>query len=139
MGAAYYVKTYNEADTDTGNIVTFIGVDNSKLEKVIKVVLKEYKKIANKEISEKELKKAKDHIKGKMTIRLESSDSRASFFAMQELLQKEILTIDNVFAKIDKVTTKDILRVAKDIFKNENLNLALIGPNKKQFNNLLKI
>jgi len=74
-----------------------------------------------------------------MTIRLESSDSRASFFAIQELLQKEILTIDNVFAKIDKVTTKDILRVAKDIFKNENLNLALIGPNKKQFNNLLKI
>jgi predicted Zn-dependent peptidase len=71
-----------------------------------------------------------------MTISLESSHSRASFFAMQELLRKEILTIDEVFAKIDKVTSKDILRVSKDIFKNEKLNLALIGPNKN--NNKLK-
>lgn len=139
MGAAYYIRTYNEADTDTGSIISFAGIDNSKLEKVIKAILEEYKKIANKKISEKELKKAKDYIKGKMLIRLESPDSKASFFAMQELLENQVLTIDEILAKINKVSTEDILRVAKDIFKNERLNLALIGPNKKQLNNLLKI
>jgi len=138
MGAAYYVRTYNEDDTDTGTLVTFAGVDNSKLEKVISVVLKEYKKMTEIKINEKELKKAKDYVKGKMIIGLESSHSKASFFAMQELLKKEILTIDKIFARIDKVTSSDILRVSKDIFKNENLNLALIGPNKNN-NKLIKL
>ncbi len=139
MGAAYYVRTYNESDTDTGSVVTFVGVDNLKLEKVIEVILKEYKKLTKTKVSEEELKKAKDYTKGKMVLHLESSHSKASFYAMQELLKKEILTIEDIFDKIDKVTSDDILRVSKDIFKNENLNLALIGPNKKQYNNLLKL
>lgn len=138
MGAAYYVRTYNEDDTDTGSLVTFAGVDNSKLEKVISVILKEYKKMTENKIDEKELKKAKDYVKGKMIIGLESSHSRASFFALQELLKKEILTIDEIFAKIDKVTSNDILRVSKDLFKNESLSLALIGPNKNN-NKLIKL
>jgi predicted Zn-dependent peptidase len=138
MGAAYYVRTYNEDDTDTGSLVTFAGVDNSKLEKVISVILKEYKKMTENKIDEKELKKAKDYVKGKMIIGLESSHSRASFFALQELLKKEILTIDEIFAKIDKVTSSDILRVSKDLFKNESLGLALIGPNKNN-NKLIKL
>ncbi|MDD5012796.1 MAG: pitrilysin family protein [Candidatus Pacebacteria bacterium] len=139
LGVAYYVKTYNEADTDTGSIVTFVGVDNLKLEKVIKTILKEYKRLTEKRVNEKELKKAKDYMKGKMILNLESSHSKAYFYATQELLKKEILTIEDIFDKIDKVTGEDILRVAKDIFKNKNLNLALIGPNKKQYNNLLKL
>jgi predicted Zn-dependent peptidase len=140
LGAAYYVRTYNETDTDTGSLVTFAGVDNNKLEKVISAILKEYKKIKIKKISEGELKKAKDYIKGKTVLGLESSSAQASFFATQELLKKEILTIEEIFKKIDKVTREDILRVSKDIFKNEKLNLSLIANNKnKKYNNLLKI
>jgi len=72
---------------------------------------------------------------------MESSDEKASFYASQELLTNKILTLEEKFSKINKVTVDDIQRVAKDIFKPEKLNLALIGPfkDKKRFEKILKI
>jgi len=139
LGAAYYVRTYNNSDTDTGSLVTLAGVDNNKIEKVIETVLREYKKLCKVKVSDKELKKAKDYIKGKMVLGLESSDAQASFYGSQELLKNEILTIDELFKKIEKVKASDIMRVAKDIFKDEKLNLAIIGPykDKEQFKKIL--
>jgi len=63
---------------------------------------------------------------------LESSDEVAMFFITQEIKKQKILTIQEIFRRIDKVTTGDILRVAKDIFQPAKLNLAVIGPHKKQ-------
>jgi predicted Zn-dependent peptidase len=72
---------------------------------------------------------------------LETSDAQASFYAGQEVLEKNILTTKEFFKEIDKVTQNDILKVAKDIFRPEKLNLALIGPfdKKEEFENLLEI
>jgi len=132
LGAAYYVRTYNYNDTDSGSLVTFAGVDKRKLNKVIEAILKEYKKLTKIKVSEKELKKAKEYIKGKAILAMESSDSQASFYGMQELLKNDIVSLDDTFKKIDKVTTNDIMMMAKDIFKNEKLNMALIGPVKNK-------
>jgi predicted Zn-dependent peptidase len=141
MGAAYYVATHSEDDTNTGYFATFAGVDDTKLEKVITVILKEYKRVTKEKISAEELKKAKDYIKGRMVLGLESSDAKASFYANQELLKNNILSQEEIFEKIDKVTTKDIQRVAQDIFKTNKLNLAMITRFKEEnnFKKLLKI
>ena len=141
LGLAYYVKTTIDSNPDTGCLVTQAGVDNKNIEKAISTILKEYKKISQKRISPAELKKAKDYVKGKTALLLESSDALASFFAAQELLEKEILTPQEIYAKIDKVTTGDILKVAKDIFQPSKVNLAIIGPfeGKEQFKGLLKL
>jgi len=140
LGLAYYVKTGVSSDPDTGCLVTQAGVDNKRAEKAVSAVLKEYKRISQNKISSKELKKAKDHFKGKMTLLFEASDARASFYALQELLESKILTPEQIYAKINKVSVNDILKVSKDIFKPEKLNLALIGPFKDQarFQKLLK-
>jgi len=141
MGAAYYIYTAVSADPDTGFLVTQAGVDNAKLKKVIAVVLGEYGKVTKKKISAKELKRAKEYLKGRMTLSLESSDERAIFYGLQELLEKKILTLEQIFAKIDKVTAEDILKTAQSIFIPEKLNLALIGPfeEKSGIGKLLKI
>ena len=141
LGLAYRVKTEILSDPDTGSLVTQAGVDNKKAEKAITAILKEYKKIAEEGVTEKELEKAKNHFKGKMSLELETSDANASFYGGQEVLEKEILTPKEICANIDKVTTNDILEVANDIFKPEKLNLALIGPfkDKKRFQKLLKL
>lgn len=140
LGAAYYVRTHSESDTDTGSLVTFAGVDNNKAEKVIETILKEYKKLCRVKVPAAELKKAKDYIKGKTVLSLESSDAQASFYGMQDLLKNEILTVEEIFKEIDKVKSSDIMRVAKNIFKEEKLNLAVIGPfeDKEKFKKLLK-
>ncbi len=141
LGLAYYVKTSAEADTDTGYLVTLAGVDNSRVDKAIVAILREYKKISKKKVPVAELKKAKDNFKGKLSLGLETSDAKAFFYAGQELLQNKILTPEEIFREIDKISANDIIKTAKDIFKPERLNLALIGPfkDKERFQKLLKL
>jgi predicted Zn-dependent peptidase len=131
QGLAYYVHTSSDAYPDAGYLATSAGVEHKNLVKTVDIILKEYKKIATKKVSKEELKKAKDFIKGKSVMGLESSSSVASFLVGQEVSNGKILTPAEIFRKIDKVSAEDILRVAKDIFVNEKLNLALIGPHKK--------
>ncbi|MBU1292338.1 insulinase family protein [Patescibacteria group bacterium] len=141
QGLAYYISAGADMDTDTGVLVASAGVDNQKVDRAIETILNEFKKISEKKVSQKELQKAKDHIKGSTLIGMEASDAKASFYASQELLTNEILTLEEKLGKINKVTINDIQRVAKDIFKPEKLNLALIGPfkDKNKFDKLLKI
>jgi predicted Zn-dependent peptidase len=63
---------------------------------------------------------------------MEASDEVAMFLINQEISRNKIMTIQEIFSFIDKVTVGDILRVAKDIFDNKKLNLAVIGPHKDQ-------
>ena len=133
-GLAYYVQTHVENQTDTGYLTTQAGVEHSKAQKAIKLILQEYKKICDKKVSKQELNKVKECIKGRMLLQLESSDNLASFIATQEILKKQILTPEQIFAKINKITPEDISRVAKDIFSNNKLNLAVIGPKKLNIN-----
>lgn len=140
-GLAYSVRTTVDTYDDCGYIATQAGVDHKKLELTLKTILEEYRKISNEKVSEKELKKAKDFIKGKSVMGFESSDEVAMFFVEQEVNKEKILTLDDIFKKIDAITADDIIRVAVDVFKNEKLNLAIIGPhsNKKELEKLLKI
>ena len=141
QGLAYYVETETENYTDAGYLVTRAGVPNDKVGKAIKIILKEYKKIISGKIPETEIQRAKKHIKGKTIIALESSSEMANWIGSQEILKEKILTLKQIFAKIDRVKTKDIQKTAKEIFVPEKLNLALIGPfkDKRKFEKLLNI
>jgi len=141
LGLAYRVRTVAESDADTGYLATMAGVDNSRVERAITSILKEYKKISRIRVPLVELKKAKENLKGRISLNLETSDAKAFFYAGQELLEKKIMTPEEVFKEIDKVSANDILKAAKDIFKEDRLNLALIGPfkNKEKFQKLLKL
>ncbi len=139
-GWAYYIYTSPESYKDVGYFAAQSGVNNKKCLKAIEIILAEFRKVKEEEISAEEIKRAKDYIKGRTNIALESSDAVASFVANQEIDTGEILTPKEKFAKIDAVTADDLQRVANDIFVNNKLNLALIGPfkNKKAFEKILK-
>jgi len=140
-GLVYYLFVINHNDLDVGFLLTHVGVNNERIEKTISIILNQYKLIRDKKINSEELRKAKDLIKGRTILSLEESNEQASFYAFQELLENRILTLEQIFAKIEAVTAEDIQRVAKDIFRPEKLNLALIGPfkDKRKFEKLLKI
>jgi predicted Zn-dependent peptidase len=140
-GLAYYVKTNAEEMIDSGFLVTQAGIDHQKIESVIGLILKEYRKLKEQKVSKSELQKAKDNIKGSFYLSLESSDAQAAFYANQELSMNRIFSPSEEIAGIEKVTANDILKVANDLFQPSKLNLALVGPfeDKKQFQKLLKI
>lgn len=139
-GLAYFVSTSVDTYQDCGYIGTQAGIEHKNLAEAVEVILSEYRKIATQEVSEKELQKAKDYIKGRSVMGFEASDDVAMFFIDQEMHKEKILSPKEVFAKIDAVTAGDILRVAKDIFKQEKINLAIVGPHKdtKKISQLLK-
>ncbi len=141
LGLAYYIRTEVEATTDSGFLVTRAGVDSKKVEKAINAILKEYKRISEYKVSLSELKKAKENIKGRTALSLESSDSQALFYGAQELLEDKIIEPSEIFKEIDRVTPDDILRVSKDIFKNKKINLAILGPisNREKLEKILKL
>ena len=138
-GLAYYVHSSYEANPDTGYLVTAAGVDNQKAREAIEVILQEYKKIREKGVSEEELEKAKQHLKGRLALSLETSDALASFYGTQYILTGKVRETKEIFQKIDKIKKSDILKVAQDLFVPAKLNLALIGPhsNRKDFQKLL--
>ena len=140
-GLCYYIHTSSDNSTDTGYLVTQAGIPHKNVEQVIKLIIREYKKLKTIKITEKELQKAKDYLKGTINLKLESSDFQASFHSFEELLTNKILTPEEKFGKLDKVSVSDVQKIAQDIFKPEKMNLAIIGPHKdkEKFQSLLKI
>jgi len=140
-GLAYRIQCSSENYTDSGYLVVQAGVGNDRVDESIKVILDEFCKIRDKKVLDKELNKAKEYIKGKLLLGLESSDEVAFWLGHQEVLKKQILTVNEVFEKVDAVTAEDIQRVGKDIFQNNKLNLTAIGPfkDKNRFDKMLRV
>jgi len=138
MGLAYYLNTFTEFYTDSGYLVTQAGVSHGQVEKAVRTILQEYKRMKEKKVSEGELAKAKDFLKGSTILSLESSEAQASFYGTQELLTAEILTIEKKFRMIDEVRRDDIQKVAQEIFRPEKINLAMIGP-RQDFHSFKKL
>jgi predicted Zn-dependent peptidase len=140
-GLAYYVRTNSEHYLDVGNIASTAGLDPKRAEEGIAVIVSEYAKIAgsNSGITDQELKKAKEYLKGHFVLELEDSRSVAGYFAQGEILESKIETPEEIIAKIDAITVGQVEAVAHKYFKENGLNLAIIGnfDDRQRFEKLL--
>ncbi|MFZ2523557.1 MAG: pitrilysin family protein [Minisyncoccia bacterium] len=141
LGICYYVRSGINDFTDHGNFVISAGVDKSRLDNAVEGILAEVRKIVNDKVSPDELRKAKDYLIGRMYLDLESSDSLAGFYGFQEIMRENIKTPKEMEKEIDKISAQDIQKLAKQIFIDKNINLAIVGNVKKEdkIKNLLKI
>jgi predicted Zn-dependent peptidase len=142
-GLGYYVRSSSDEYADAGTFVSTAGIDPKRVIEAIKVMIAEYSKVSHGEmgVSDEELKKAKEFMKGHLVLDLEDSRSVAGFYAHQELLEEKIENPADVIAQIDRVTKDDVTSVGKEFFKEETLNLALIGnfADGEKLKNLLKL
>jgi predicted Zn-dependent peptidase len=127
MGACYYARANAEISNDHGSFIISTGVEEKRVEEVIKVLLEECKRLCNELVSKEELQKTKDYMSGHLYLGLETSDALAEFYVVQEALKGEMKTPAQAEKEIRAVTAKDVQNVARDIFKNKNLNLAIVG------------
>jgi len=128
LGVCYYVRADNDTYSDHGYLGISAGVDNQRVIEVVGVILGEIKKLKTTLVEEKELKKVKEKIIGSLILGLESSDAYAEYYGLQEILRKPIENPKEKIKKIKQVTAEEIKKVANEIFKDNKLNLALIGP-----------
>lgn len=140
-GLAYYVRTGTEFYTDSGYMTTQAGVPVDKIEDAIKIIASEYKRLKDELVDKNELEKVMDMIKGKLVIQMEASEANANWYARQVIMNKKISAPEEYLKKIKQVKPKDIMRVAREVFRNEKLNLAVIGPyeESEKFKKLLNV
>lgn len=131
LGAAYYIKADADLMLDHGYFGVSSGVDHLKIEQVLRIIIEEFRRLRTERVSADELKKAQDHLTGGLILGLETSDQLASFYGGQEILTKKVESPRDFVKKIRAVQSNEIIKVARDIFTNKRLNLAVIGPYKK--------
>jgi len=139
-GLAYDIHSYVEHFLNSGSFAIYAGVDTNKAETAIATIVEEMGKLRQ-GIAADELRRAKELSKGRLQLRLEDSQNVALWLGGQELLRREILDIDQVISIIEAITEDELKQVAQEILVDNGLNLAVVGPVKKEepLLNLLKL
>ncbi|PIQ68318.1 MAG: hypothetical protein COV91_04830 [Candidatus Taylorbacteria bacterium CG11_big_fil_rev_8_21_14_0_20_46_11] len=141
LGICYYIGASPDAYSDHGILEVTAGVPEGRLSEALSAILAEVRKLKDELVSEEEVNRVKEYLIGNLYLGLESSDSLAEFYGYQEIMRKPLLRPEEIVAKVKKVTSEDVMRVAQKHLIDENLNLALIGPTKntKEIEKILHI
>jgi predicted Zn-dependent peptidase len=126
-GLAYAVFSGLAAYRDAGTLTIYAGCANSAVGEVVDVVVDEVRGMKAR-LSETELRRAKDHLKGSLMLSLESTSSRMSNLARQEIYFDRQFSLDETLEGIERVTGDDVRRVAEDLFLNGSMGATILGP-----------
>jgi predicted Zn-dependent peptidase len=132
QGLCYYVRAYPDTFVDTGLLVCSAGVDNTRLPLAVSAIVAELKKLRDEPVEAEELQRAKQYLVGKMLLGLEDSEQVAEYYGLQKLLEDRIESPDEANAAMEAVTAAEVQEVAREIFTDEALRLAVCGPFDKK-------
>lgn len=140
-GLAYYVRASSNNYHDTGAFEITAGVKVGSEKESIEIILDELRKVKDIKISEAELSKAKEYLKGRSVLALEDNQNRLEWYLDCLAFENKLETPKQVFEKIDSVTAGQVQKLAQSLFKSQTLTLATIGPEKdrKSFEKILEI
>lgn len=127
-GLAYEIGTYAKFLNDTGAFVVHAGVDNKKVIEVLEVVMRELTKIKNAKVDTKEFGRAKDFYLGQLTFALEQTMEEMLYMGEQFISLGKVKTQEEIIRELNRVKIDDLQRIAGEVFRQEKINLALIGP-----------
>src|SRR3989339_1201706 len=129
-GLCYFVRAENGAYDDTGAVMIRSGLDKKRLPEAMKTILGEAEKIKRSGVTDRELKEAKDHFRGRILLKLEESSNRADWYARQELILGEAMTPEERMGETDAVTVADVKKVAREVLDQSRMAVVAIGPFK---------
>ena len=126
-GLAYAVFSGLSAYRDTGTMTVYAGCANDAVSELIDVVVAELRRIKDEPLGDAELQRAKDHLKGSLMLNLESTSSRMSHMARQEIYFEQQQGLDETLQGVGLVTQEDVQRVARDLFAEGQLAATVVG------------
>ncbi|MEK7625532.1 MAG: pitrilysin family protein [Patescibacteria group bacterium] len=130
-GLAYMVRAGSTSFRDVGVASVQAGLDPSRLSEALQVIKAEIERIAKEPVTAQELENAKTNLAGRLALSLEDSSTQAEWYGKQFLFNKKIRLPKGVVGNINKVTIKDVQRLAKQFFIMSEMRLAIIGPLSK--------
>ena len=127
QGLAYAVFSELNPYSDTGCLSVYAGTSLESAKQVVESVLREFKDLKQGPAPAEEVRRAKDHLKGSLMLSLESTSSRMSNLARQEMNFHRFFSLDELAESIEKVTAEDVQRVARTFFDQKNVALTVLG------------
>lgn len=128
LGLAYSVDSYASTLQDCGAVGLYAGVAPDRAVEAIQAIVGQLDRMRQEPVSEDELEKARDFMRGRLTLSLEDSFTVAAWYARQKLLGPQILEPSEMLNRFEAVQAADIQRLAQELFQPELLNLAVVGP-----------
>ena len=126
-GLAYSVYSYIISHADSGALVVYAGTEKGHCREVIDIAQHEMSRLVTEAVPQDELDAAREQLKGKTLMSLESSDSLMTRLAKNEIYLQKQQSIEDVLANYDAVSSDDIQRVSQDLIRSEYLHLEVMG------------
>ena len=137
-GMAYAVYTFGAQYTDTGLIGFYVGTREENLGECLEIALGEIADVAAGNVSETELERAKENLKGRILLSMEATSNRMSRLGKSLITDTELLSIDRIAAEIDAVPAEAVSELAGMLLAPEKLSASGIGPSEERFRQALR-
>jgi predicted Zn-dependent peptidase len=136
-GLAYSVYSYTSQYADTGQVALYVGTRPDNVQEAMKVIGDELARLQADGVTEAELERARENVKGRTVLSMESSAARMNRLGSSLLMGVPLLTVDEVLARLDAVTLEDVAVLARELWLPERLSAAGVGADEATFRSAL--
>lgn len=136
-GLVYSTYSYNSCYSDTGLFGVYAGMSSEHVEQVVNLIMGQFEEVRSGRVSEDEVARVKEQLKGTLVINLESTGNRMSRLAKLAMFHKRLTTPDEVVQRIDAVTLADVVEVAKQVLSPARFAISAVGPVDDRMGRLL--
>ena len=132
-GMAYSVYTFGSQYADTGMVGVYVGTREDNLAECMRITAEQLTRIGTGDIAADELNRAKENLKGRIMLSMESTSNRASRLGKSVLTDTELLSLDRICAEIDSVEPEAVASLARQLFAPDRLSVSGVGPDEDRF------
>jgi predicted Zn-dependent peptidase len=122
------VYSFLSSFKDSGMLGVYVGTGENTLSAVLKIILREMKKLTEDSLKAKELRSAKEQLKGNLLLSLESTDSRMGRLAKSQIYFDRFIPTEEIIAGIEQVTVDEVVDLTRQLFQPGSLSLTVLGP-----------
>jgi predicted Zn-dependent peptidase len=138
-GLAYAVGSYIEQYMDRGMVAMYVGTRQDNVAEACEIIGRELGQLGSEGVSDEELERAKEHVKGRLVLSLESTATRMSRLARSILFDVPLLSLDELLQRVEEVTREDLAELAAELYRPEALSAACIGPDEGRFRTAVEL
>jgi predicted Zn-dependent peptidase len=132
-GLAYAVYSYASHYADSGQIAIYVGTRPDNVAQAMDVIGTELRRLHEDGVSEEELERARENVKGRTVLSMESTLTRMNRLGSSILMGVPLLTVDEVLAAFDAVTLEDVAALARELYRPEDMSAAGVGAHESSF------
>jgi predicted Zn-dependent peptidase len=137
-GLAYSVYSYASHYADSGQVALYVGTRPDNVRQAMDVIGAELHRLMDDGVSEEELERARENVKGRTVLSMESTLTRMNRLGSSVLMGVPVLTVDEVLAAFDAVTMEDVAALAQDLWRPERMSAAGVGGDEDAFRSALE-